>query len=75
MQQYMNLSGNSGVLAYEIGDDFIRVQFKHGITYLYNYGSTGQQNVENMKTLAIRGSGLGGFISTNVGKAYAAKMR
>jgi hypothetical protein len=75
MERYQNLSGNSGVLAYEIGGDFIKVQFKDGSIYLYNYASTGQQDVETMKSLATNGSGLNSFISRYVRKAFAAKMR
>lgn len=75
MEQYRNIGGNSGVSAYEIGGDFIKVMFKDGSLYLYNYGSTGQLNIETMKELAIRGTGLNSFISTTVRKNYAAKLR
>ena len=34
MERYQNLGGNSGVVAYEIGQDFIRVQFSDGSIYL-----------------------------------------
>jgi len=74
MERYRNSSGNSGVLAYEIGNDSITVQFSHGGTYLYNYQSAGSQNIENMKGLAIAGSGLGSFINRNVKNKYAAKL-
>ena len=75
MEHYRNLNGDSGVSAYEIGGDFIKVEFKDGSLYLYNYEKTDQQNVEYMKTLAISGSGLNSFISRTVRKAYAAKLR
>ena len=74
MQSYGNLSGDSGVLAYEIGRDYIRVQFRNG-TYLYDYGSTGQQNIEEMKILATRGRGLNTFIDKYVRKKYASKSK
>lgn len=73
MERYKNLSGQSGVVAYEIGSDSIKVQFKDGHVYLYNYASTGSQNVEHMKSLAIAGSGLNSFISRVVKKNFASK--
>lgn len=75
MERYKNLGGDSGVAAYEIGQDFIRVQFSDGSIYLYNYASTGPQNIEHMKQLARNGQGLNSFISKTVRKAYARKER
>ncbi len=75
MERYKNLGGNSGVLAYEIGPDYIKVEFTGGSLYLYNYGSAGSQNVERMKELAIAGEGLNSFINRYVKKAYALKLR
>lgn len=63
MVPYLNRNGNSGVVAYEIGTDFIRVQFHDKPPYLYTYDSVGQHNVERMKELAIAGRGLATFIS------------
>lgn len=75
MQHYRNLGGDSGVSAYEITSDSITVQFKDGAVYLYNYTSTGKNDVETMKSLAGSGRGLNSFISTTVRKRYAAKLR
>ena len=75
MERYRNTGGNSGIYLYEIGDDYIIVQFNDGGTYLYNYSSTGSSNVERMKSLALRGQGLNSFISTTVKKNYASKIR
>lgn len=75
MVRYKNLSGDSGVSAYEIGDDYIKVEFSDGSLYLYNYESAGSQNIEHMKTLAENGSGLNSFINTTVRKNYASKLR
>jgi hypothetical protein len=63
MQPYMNLSGDSGVRAYEVGPNFIRVQFQNGDPYRYTYESAGRDNVERMKQLAASGKGLSTFIS------------
>lgn len=74
MEPYGNRSGNSSVVAYEIADDSITVQFRGGSTYIYNYASTGAAHVDQMKELAISGMGLAGYINRYVRKAYAAKM-
>lgn len=73
MVRYKNLDGNSGVLAYEAGADFIKVQFTGGIVYLYNSKVSGKNNIEQMKTLAERGRGLSTYISTFVKDLYAFK--
>ncbi len=65
MQRYGNLSGNSGVVAFEAGADFIKVQFKDGDTYTYTALSAGAQTVARMKQLAQAGRGLATFINTN----------
>jgi hypothetical protein len=75
MERYKNLGGDSGVVGYEIGQDFIRVQFSDGSIYLYTYASAGSQNIEHMKQLARIGQGLNSFINKTVRKAYARKER
>ena len=75
MEAYKNLSGGSGVVAYESGPDFIRVQFSSGSVYLYTYASAGAQNIEQMKELASKGEGLNSFINTTVRYDYAQKER
>lgn len=75
MERYKNLGGNSSVIAYEIGYDSIKVQFGDGSIYLYNYQSTGKDNIERMKELAKSGMGLNSFIGRFVKKAYATKLR
>lgn len=71
MTPYRNFGGNSGVRAYEIGPEFIRVQFADGSIYLYTYEKPGSQNVEHMKQLAVNGRGLNSFINTTVRSNYA----
>ena len=75
MEPYGNLGGDSGVVAYESGKDFIRVQFSDGAVYLYTYASAGPSNIEHMKQLANIGQGLNAFINTTVRKAYARRER
>lgn len=75
MENYLNLTGKSGVAKYEIGFDSIIVQFTDGAQYLYNYRSAGKNNIEYMKLLATEGSGLNSFISREVKMLYAKKIR
>jgi hypothetical protein len=74
MEIYQNRGGDSGVRAYEIGDDYIIVQFRDSSRYLYNHASTGQDSVEHMKTLAINGHGLNSYISSVIRKRYARRL-
>lgn len=71
MERYRDLSGNSGVDAYESGPDWIRLRFKHGGTYLYNHIRPGPTDVARMKELACSGNGLATYINQHVRGAYA----
>jgi hypothetical protein len=73
MERYLNLAGNSGVLEYEIGDEWIRIRFRNGAVYRYTYGSAGRAGIERMKDLARAGRGLSTFVSTTVRDHYADK--
>ena len=75
MKKYKNLRGNSSVLSYESGVDFIHVVFCKGSyrNYLYNSIVPGTNHVDRMKVLAEQGYGLGSYISTTVKSRYARK--
>lgn len=75
MVRYQNLGGDSGVLAFEIGEDHIRVQFQDYAVYEYTYNSAGRAHIENMKTLAIQGKGLNSYINKQVRKKYSRKIQ
>lgn len=75
MEQYRNIEGQSEVSAYEIGADYITLEFSDGSTYRYTYASAGQENVERMKGLATAGQGLDKFINTPVSKLYERKEK
>ena len=75
MQNYKDLSNNSGVLGFEIGNDFIIVEFKTGAMYEYTNESAGVNNIEEMQRLAQKGMGLNGFINSNVKYKYSRKMK
>jgi hypothetical protein len=65
MENYGNLHGNSNVVAYQIGDDFIVVRFRSGrwTVYTYTHASAGSASIETMKSLARQGYGLNSYIS------------
>jgi hypothetical protein len=65
MQPYRDTDGDSNVHTYEIGNDYIIVEFKHGRYrfYKYTYARTGMHDVEEMKRLAHLGEGLNSFIA------------
>lgn len=75
MERYKNLGGDSGVSAYEIGDNSIAVQFSTGEVYLYTYSSAGSEYIEEMKSLAVAGEGLNSYINKYVRKEYESKLR
>ncbi len=68
---YKDINGDSGVSGYEIGNDYIDVQFK-GAQKIYQYSnqSAGSGNVETMKKLAKSGDGLNAFINKYVKNLY-----
>ena len=65
-QNYKNLSGDSGVSEYAYGDNWIKVKFKGGCVYTYNYSSAGKDKIEQMKELADKGKDLSAFITKNL---------
>jgi hypothetical protein len=52
VQAYKDLSGNSGVTAYELGPDYIDIEFKGGSVYRYDQMIPGKRKLESMKVLA-----------------------
>ena len=73
MESYKNLNGDSGVVGFEKGSDYIRVKFKDNSVYLYTYTSAGASNIEEMKRLAVAGRGLNSYINRYARKLYAKK--
>ena len=70
METYKNLGGESGVSAFEIGLNYIKVKFSTGAIYKYSYAKAGKMHVDEMKLLAQRGRGLNSYINTNVKFLY-----
>ncbi len=67
MNNYRDWDNDSGVTSYEIGDDYIIVQFKSGRDryYKYTHASAGSMDIEEMKKLASAGDGLNEYIVEN----------
>jgi hypothetical protein len=74
MIRYRNTGGNSGVSAYELSTQGIKVMFNNGGVYLYTNTSAGSHNIATMKSLATSGSGLNSFIGRVVKMKYAVKL-
>jgi len=70
MKKYRNLSGNSGVAAYETGPGWIKVSFNSGTPYTYSYNKAGKHHVEQMISLAQNGRGLATYINRYVKDLY-----
>ncbi|KAF0125267.1 MAG: hypothetical protein FD189_1789 [Elusimicrobia bacterium] len=75
MKKYKNLGGNSTVAAFEIAKDYMKVGFTNHNVYRYSNQSVGNDNIRQMKTLALAGKGLGTFIETKVKDKFDRKIR
>ena len=74
MPRYKNLSGHSGVVAYEIAPDSIALTFVNGDRYLYSVDRPGRADVDRMKAFAKAGRGLSTFVSQHVRGNYDRKL-
>lgn len=63
MKRYRNLSGNSGVIAYDDRPGVILVRFTGGDIYEYTDASAGAPVVAEMQRLARAGRGLSSYIA------------
>jgi hypothetical protein len=64
----------SGVVAYEIRDGAIDIEFANGDVYRYDATKPGPVDVELMSRFARAGRGLTTYISKYVKDRYAAKL-
>ena len=69
MERYLNRRRNSPITYYQIEETAIIVWFG-AKAYTYSYRKAGRMHVENMKELAISGSGLSAYITRNVRNSY-----
>lgn len=74
MPVYRNLSGNSGVVSYELGAGRILVVFADGARYLYTERSAGAERIARMQRLAQQGRGLATYINQHVRERYERKL-
>lgn len=70
MMPYRDAGGNSGISGYEIGDDFVRVQFRPGGIYIWSVKGVGRAHIDRMQMLAAAGDGLNTYINKWVHKAF-----
>ena len=71
VERYLDLDGDSGVAAYEIGETYIRVKSDRTFKiYTYSYESAGIERIEIMKKLSRSGDGLNSYIKLNANKLY-----
>lgn len=75
MQRYKALSGDAGIVAYEIEDDAIILEFNDGRQYVYSYARPGMEHVEQMKVLAAEGKGLTTYVNQQVRENYDAQLK
>lgn len=66
MTEYQNKSHRSGIKAFEIDKQNIRIEFSNGAVYEYSFSSAGKDNIRIMKSLAKAGWGLNRFINEMV---------
>ena len=71
MKAYKDIDGDSWVIAYEYGNDFINVQFNKWAIYTYTYSSAWTWNIEHMKKLADQWEGLNAYIVKNKIKHFS----
>ncbi|WP_084022286.1 hypothetical protein [Chlorobaculum limnaeum] len=65
MIPYKNIHRLSSILAYELGDESIRIEFVSGAVREYTYANVGRDHVEAMKKCATKGKGLGSYVMKN----------
>jgi len=66
-QPYRNQGGNSQILSYETGNEFLKVEFAEtGAVFKFSYRTAGKRHVDEMKRLAQSGEGLDKYICENM---------
>lgn len=75
MKKYRNITGNSGITAYDISLKGISVEFNYDAVYLYTYSSAGKKVIEKMKQLATEGQGLSTYISQYVKDKFETQLK
>lgn len=71
---YKNLSGTSGIKAYEMVPHGINIEFDTGHIYTYTYQFNGRRAIEIMKALAVKGVGLTTYINQEIREQFAERI-
>jgi hypothetical protein len=74
MTRYGKPGSKSGVVAFEVLETGIILQFRDGGRYLYTHNKPGEPEVEEMKRLAAKGRGLATYVNKNVRDLYVRKL-
>ncbi|WP_276134708.1 hypothetical protein [Polluticoccus soli] len=75
MQRYAAVSGDAGVVGYEILEDAVILEFRDGSQYLYSYARPGMEHVEQMKVLAAAGKGLTTYVNQHIREDYDKRLK
>lgn len=75
MQRYESKDRHTGVIAFQLGKDYIDVEFRDGRIYRYSFTKPGKPAVTEMKRLATKGKGLTTYINKYVRKNYEQKIK
>lgn len=75
MIPYQNKNNTSGIAAYEMGPDYIRIEFTTGAVYEYDHAHTGAAQIEHLKYLAEQGKGLNSYLNRNVHQQYSRRLQ
>ena len=74
MPAYKDVDGDSGIVWFDTGPDWIDLEWERGkFIYRYSYASAGATHVEQMKRLAAKGNGLNTYLNKHAAQKYASK--
>ena len=75
LEAYKNLSGESGITAFEMEKIRCVIYFEDGSAYVYDEITPGVKNLAAMKILASKGRGLHTFIERFVKENYSLRLQ
>lgn len=75
MQPYTDRGGDTTVIGFEDGDDFIRIQYLDGAILEFRVGEVSAAHVMNLRQLAQLGEGLQSYLSRHVPTRLARRIK
>lgn len=75
MQAYTDRGGDTTVIGFEDGDDFIRIHYRDGAVLEFRVGEVSAAHVMNLRQLAQLGEGLQHYLSRHVSTRLARRIR